>query len=703
MSEQALVRASPASHWVPRQRTALHRAAMVGDSETLSALIQGGCALDLQDRDGNTALHEASWHGFTACVKLLVKAGANANVKNKAGNIALHLACQNAHVPSTRLLLLGGSSIDTKNNVGETCLHVAARYDNRPVIKILISSQCSLTEENERGDTALHIAAALNHKKTVQLLLEAGMDANLRNNAGRTALDKARDNNHKELAMLLARAPQVHRFLRRRTVKKQRERQRSQSVCPMEAEPNQVTAVEQGSSSATEEVPSIEQVEQLKTNLLKEATSPVSHGNHKAQKQEEKDSIWVEKKVKNHRKQYVFDDNDDIYVKFGKSYQLYTLYRDTDGNVRQSPANGCHCKPLFKKLESELKSTQEQMRLQMLHMQEEVNSRIGQMDRRNREQIRVVDMINQARVAAERRRLMYRMEQQAAQRQEDARITQAAVRGELKKWCVSQFTNTSTTSPYCKLVHSPSVGQSCGEAELESLPLLSSVLSSDSSSSLATYVNIAPSWSSYSLGSEQDLSSRKYFEMKVDRSPDDYENTAVFPLFGSEGRLSSDTPSRPPVEVRDSGSSAVVPVVGEGFGSSSSSSVSSDSAPRWVPPKVRTPELRGQELVTEQHNQDRTVEIYKDRPPAESTFTVERNNLHAVEVTQRFFETVSTQLELWYKRKIAEMEKQAELQTQKDKQELLQRISTLEAELQSLRTNESTESSAQDHVMDLQE
>ncbi|KAJ0009254.1 hypothetical protein NQD34_016669, partial [Periophthalmus magnuspinnatus] len=276
-----------ASHWGHRRRTALHRAAMVGNSETMSALIQGGCAVDLQDRDGNTALHEASWHGFSLCVKLLVKAGADVDVRNKAGNIPLHLASLNSHVPSLRLLLLGGSSIDAKNNVSLIYETKQQKSFYFTLVSCVFLSSCP-----QRGDTALHVAAALNHKKTVQLLLEAGIDANLRNNAGRTALDKARENNHRELAVLLARAPQVRCFLRGRTVKKQRERQRSQSACRVEAEVNQ-TLVEQGSSSATEDVPSVEpqgQSKSFKTHRLypERATNPVSHGNRTTREQEDK-------------------------------------------------------------------------------------------------------------------------------------------------------------------------------------------------------------------------------------------------------------------------------------------------------------------------------------------------------------------------------------------------------------------------------
>lgn len=97
---------------------------------------------------------------------------------------------------------------------------------------------------------------------------------------------------------------------------------------------------------------------------------------------------------------------------------------------------------------------------------------------------------------------------------------QAAV----KRWCLSQFKDmdrhtTPTKGHYCKLLPSPSTEHSLADTDLESLPLLS-VLSGDSSSSLATYVNILPSKSPYSVGgSDQETGSQKYFEMKVDRSP----------------------------------------------------------------------------------------------------------------------------------------------------------------------------------------
>lgn len=73
---------------------------------------------------------------------------------------------------------------------------------------------------------------------------------------------------------------------------------------------------------------------------------------------------------------------------------------------------------------------------------------------------------------------------------------------------------------YYKLLPSPSVEQSVVDADLESLPLLS-VVSGDSSTSLANYVNVIPSRTSQSLQSQEleQVGRRTYFEMRVDRSP----------------------------------------------------------------------------------------------------------------------------------------------------------------------------------------
>lgn len=86
-----------------------------------------------------------------------------------------------------------------------------------------------------------------------------------------------------------------------------------------------------------------------------------------------------------------------------------------------------------------------------------------------------------------------------------------------------------------------------------------------------------------------------------------------------------------------------------------------------------------------------TLEVFGSRPP-EATFAQERDNMHALEVTQYFFEAVSSQLERWYERKIQEARWQADQRAQVDRATLLERINYLEEELRILRTNKQEES-----------
>uniref|UniRef100_A0A452RCV0 Ankyrin repeat domain 6 n=1 Tax=Ursus americanus TaxID=9643 RepID=A0A452RCV0_URSAM len=76
-------------------------------------------------------------------------------------------------------------------------------------------------------------------------------------------------------------------------------------------------------------------------------------------------------------------------------------------------------------------------------------------------------------------------------------------------------------------------------------------------------------------------------------------------------------------------------------------------------------------------------------PPAagsEQTTPHVRDTSQALEITQYFFEAVSTQMEKWYERKIEEARSQASQKAQQDKATLKEHIKSLEEELAKLRT-----------------
>lgn len=82
----------------------------------------------------------------------------------------------------------------------------------------------------------------------------------------------------------------------------------------------------------------------------------------------------------------------------------------------------------------------------------------------------------------------------------------------------------------------------------------------------------------------------------------------------------------------------------------------------------------------------RTLEVFGEQP-SEPTFAQERDNMHALEVTQYFFEAVSTQMERWYERKVQEARWQAHQRAEADRAALVERITYLEDELRMMRTN----------------
>uniref|UniRef100_A0A8C7T2T0 Ankyrin repeat domain 6 n=1 Tax=Oncorhynchus mykiss TaxID=8022 RepID=A0A8C7T2T0_ONCMY len=644
------------------EQTALHRAAVVGNSDVISALIQEGCALDRQDKDGNTALHEVSWHGFSQSVKLLVKAGANVHAKNKAGNTALHLACQNGHAQSSKVLLLGGSRPDSKNHVGDTCLHVAARYNHVSMLRILLGAFCSVAEKNQAGDTPLHVAAALNHKKTVRLLLEAGTDSSIRNNAGQTALDQAREHNNPDVALLLTKAPQVQRFTRGRSVRKRRDKlkadRRAQSV------PRDDMLPRKDSASAADDTPSSDRVA-CKHEVIEASKSTdrelrekvkyvinIKHVEHvmscavvplqpslsePLRRRENKHGEKRRGKLRGSSPQPPLPPHNY------KAYQLYTLYRGKDGKVMQAPINGCRCEPLINKLENQLEATKEEMKTEIHTVQDLMNNKMGQLDRKNKHQIRALDKMTVERVSAERTECQHRINQRAMQERQEGEKRQASVVNELKNWCMAKLQNIEV-----RLAGDPYNDKHPKQAEI-------------SSPTTAKFLSQSPQ--------------------------------VVRP---KERLLGATEHRRPYQELQD--------VVLLELGPSSRSSRSNNNRASSLSPATerhrssRQDKDRNRERDWERgrdkgkhhkrHSQGRTKAKGATVGQAEGTQTLEeRENMHALEVTQYFFEAVSTQMEHWYERKIQEARWQADQRAQADRAALLERITYLEDELRMLRTN----------------
>ncbi|XP_006870677.1 PREDICTED: ankyrin repeat domain-containing protein 6 isoform X1 [Chrysochloris asiatica] len=645
-------------------QTALHRATVVGNTEILAALIQEGCALDRQDKDGNTALHEASWHGFSQSAKLLVKAGANVLARNKAGNTALHLACQNSHSQSARVLLLGGSRADLKNNAGDTCLHVAARYNHLSIIRLLLSAFCSVHEKNQAGDTALHVAAALNHKKVVKILLEAGADGGIVNNAGQTPLETARCHNNPEVALLLTKAPQVLRFTRGRSLRKKRERlkeeRRAQSV------PRDEVAQSKGSVSAGD-TPSSEQAalrkEEAREDFRSASPEPKAKDNRR-RKSRPKVSAFSDptppadqqpghqKNVHTHshpKKRSKHRCSSPPPPHEFRAYQLYTLYRGKDGKVMQAPINGCRCEPLISKLENQLEATVEEIKAELGSVQDKMNIKLGHMENKTQHQMRVLDKLMVERLSAERTECLNRLQQHSDLEQHEGEKRQMSLVDELKSWCMLKIQNL----------------------ELK--------LSGDSR---ASRTKSTPSTCESSTGADP---------LVVTAGPVAASESSPQVVRPKEKALNSTAAHRPQQELSssDGGGGSRLRNVKVQTAASEATKCDQQAGPcvnRSTQTKKSGKSGQTRHRTQQPSSSNSCGPLSAGAAGSEQTAPHSRDTSQALELTQYFFEAVSTQMEKWYERKIEEARSQANQKAQQDKATLKEHIQSLEEELAKLRT-----------------
>ncbi|XP_069503438.1 caskin-1 isoform X1 [Ambystoma mexicanum] len=178
--------------------SALHHAALNGNTELLLLLLESQAAVDIKDNKGMRALHYAAWQGKKEPMKLLLKSGSAVNIQSDEGQIPLHLAAQHGHYDVSEMLLQHQSNPCIMDISGKTPLDLACEFGRVGVVQLLLNSNmCAALLEPKPGDTTdpngtspLHLAAKNGHIDIIRLLLQAGIDINRQTKSG-TALHEA--------------------------------------------------------------------------------------------------------------------------------------------------------------------------------------------------------------------------------------------------------------------------------------------------------------------------------------------------------------------------------------------------------------------------------------------------------------------------------------------------------------------------------
>uniref|UniRef100_A0A8C2C5U7 CASK interacting protein 1 n=1 Tax=Cyprinus carpio TaxID=7962 RepID=A0A8C2C5U7_CYPCA len=176
----------------------LHHAALNGNVEVISLLLESQAIVDIRDQKGMRPLHYAAWQGKSEPMKLLLKSGSSVNSQSDEGQIPLHLAAQHGHYDVSEMLLQHQSNPCIVDNGGRTPLDLACEFGRVGVVQLLLSSNmCAALLEAKPGDSTdpngtspLHLAAKNGHIDIIRLLIQAGIDINRQTKAG-TALHEA--------------------------------------------------------------------------------------------------------------------------------------------------------------------------------------------------------------------------------------------------------------------------------------------------------------------------------------------------------------------------------------------------------------------------------------------------------------------------------------------------------------------------------
>ncbi|XP_067353395.1 caskin-1 isoform X3 [Channa argus] len=173
----------------------LHHAALSGNKELISLLLEAQAAVDIKDHKGMRPLHYAAWLGKTEPMKMLLKAGSSVNGQSDEGQIPLHLSAQHGHYDGSEMLLQHQSNPCISDSAGKTPLDLACEFGRVGVVQLLLSSNmCAAMLEPKPSDpngvSPLHLAAKNGHIEVIRLLIQAGIDINRQSESG-TALHQA--------------------------------------------------------------------------------------------------------------------------------------------------------------------------------------------------------------------------------------------------------------------------------------------------------------------------------------------------------------------------------------------------------------------------------------------------------------------------------------------------------------------------------
>ena len=181
--------------------TALVHAAINGNNDMLSVLLQSGADVSIRGKFGNTALMRAAQAGHLETTQLLLDASQDLDIIEDI-SIALIRVAERGHTDVAALLIDQGPDLQMKE-LEFTALIRAAENEHSDIVKLLVDAGADLDATENTESTALMYAAFNGDLESVRHLVEAGANVNLRDNINATALTWAINDGNPEIIALI--------------------------------------------------------------------------------------------------------------------------------------------------------------------------------------------------------------------------------------------------------------------------------------------------------------------------------------------------------------------------------------------------------------------------------------------------------------------------------------------------------------------
>uniref|UniRef100_A0A8C7A893 Ankyrin repeat domain-containing protein 6 n=1 Tax=Neovison vison TaxID=452646 RepID=A0A8C7A893_NEOVI len=628
-------------------RTPLHLAANKGHLSVVQILLKAGCDLDVQDDGDQTALHRATVVGNTDVIAALIQEGCALDRQDKDGNTALHEASWHGFSQSAKLLVKAGANVLAKNKAGNTALHLACQNSHSQSTRVLLLGGSRADLKNNAGDTCLHVAARYNHLSIIKLLLSAFCSVHEKNQAGDTALHVAAALNHKKVVKILLEAGADGTIVNNagQTPLETARYHNNPEVALLLTKAPQVLRFSRGRSlrKKRERLKEERRAQSVPRDEVAQSKGSVSAGDtpsseHAVPRKEETREDFLsaspEPRAKDNRQR--------------KSRPKVSAFSDPTPPADQQPGHqkSAHAhNPPRKRPRHRCSPPPPPHEFRAYQLYTLYRGKDGKVM-----QMRVLDKLMVERLSAERTECLNRLQQHSDAEKHEGEKRQTSLVDELKTWCMLKIQNLelklSGDSRASRTKSTPSTCESSTGVD-QSVVTAGPVAASDSSPQVVRPKEKAfNSTATHRLQQElssSDCTGSRLRNVKV--------QTALLPL---KEAARYDQQAGPCVDrgtqTKKSGRSGQT---------RHRTQHPAPSNPCGLPPPAAGSEQ------TAPHIQDTS---------------------QALEITQYFFEAVSTQMEKWYERKIEEARSQASRKAQQDKATLKEHIKSLEEELAKLRT-----------------